>query len=161
MELRRREEIVMKYLILLVLIITVCFVNVEGYAQLKKTGTVEKVKSFTNGSVILNKTIIDSVELYSVTLKNGSKYYDNIVFWLGTRDELLKNLSDLSLALKDGKKGDFYEFSVCGQDYHLSYHKVLGQVCFNVSHPYSANNDYGSFFKITIDDILEYMQSLE
>ena len=159
MELRRREEIVMKYLRLLVLITTVCFVNVDGYAQLKKTGNVEKVRSFTNGTVVLNKVIIDSIELYSVTLPTGSKYYDDIVFWLGTREELLKNLSDLSLALKDGKKGDFYEFSVCGQDYHLSYHKVLGQVCFKVREPYSTGDDYANFYKDTIEDILEYMQN--
>ena len=149
----------MKYLRLLVLITTVCFVNVDGYAQLKKTGNVEKVRSFTNGTVVLNKVIIDSIELYSVTLPTGSKYYDNIVFWLGTKEELIKNLSDLSLALKDGKKGDFYEFSSCGQDYHLSYDKILGSVCFKVSYPYSANNDYARFLKITIDDILEYMQN--
>lgn len=46
-----------------------------------------------------------------------------------------------------------------GQDYHLSYHKVLGDVCFKVRHTYSTNDDYGNFYKTTIDDILEYMQN--
>ena len=151
----------MKFLRLFVLIVIVGLLNVDGYAQLEKTGSIEKVRTFTNGTVFLTKTIIDSVELYSVTLQNVSKYHDNIVFWLGTKEELVQNLSDLSLALKDGKKGDFYEFSSCGQDYRLSYHKVLGSVCFEVSYPYSVNNDRARFFKITIDDILEYMQTIE
>lgn len=51
-------------------------------AQLKKVAKNEKVKSFTNGSVVLNKTIIDEVEVYSVTLPNNSKYHQPIVFIL-------------------------------------------------------------------------------
>ena len=47
----------------------------------KKVAKIEKVKSFTNGSVALNKTIIDEVEVYSVTLPNNSKYHQPIVFF--------------------------------------------------------------------------------
>ena len=36
---------------------------------------------------------------------------------------------------------------------------VLGDVCFKVRHTYSTNDDYGNFYKTTIDDILEYMQN--
>ena len=53
--------------------------NVCVYAQLKKTAKIEKVKSFTNGSVILNKTTVDGVEVYSVTLPNNSKYYQMLL----------------------------------------------------------------------------------
>ena len=41
------------------------------FAQLKKTAKIEKVKSFTAGSVALNKTSLDGVEVYSVTLPNN------------------------------------------------------------------------------------------
>lgn len=41
----------------------------------------------------------------------------------------------------------------------LSYHKVLGQVCFKVREPYSTGDDYANFYKDTIEDILEYMQN--
>lgn len=146
---------------LMFLFAVLCLFNIDSYGQLKKTGTVEKVKLFHNGSVPLCKSILNdpSIEIYSVVLSNWSSLYDDIVLCLGTKDELIKNLSDLSLALKDGEKGDVYEFSAWGQDYHLSYHKVLGDVCFKVRHTYSTNDDYGNFYKTTIDDILEYIQN--
>ena len=65
------------------------------FAQLKKTAKIEKVKSFTAGSVALNKTSLDGVEVYSVTLPNNSKYHQPIVFFLGNKDEMIKNLQDL------------------------------------------------------------------
>lgn len=126
------------------------------YAQLKKTANIEKVKTFTNGSVVLNKTTKDSVSIYSVTLRNNSKFHENIVFFLGTEDDLLKNLRDLSNALKDGKKGDNFDFSAIGVDYNLSYDKVLGQVCFKIREPSSISTDFGRLYKATIDDIIEY-----
>lgn len=126
------------------------------YAQLKKTANIEKVKTFTNGSVVLNKTTKDSVSIYSVTLRNNSKFHENIVFFLGTEDDLLKNLRDLSNALKDGKKGDNFDFSAIGVDYNLSYDKVLGQVCFKIRKPSSISTDFGRLYKATIDDIIEY-----
>lgn len=49
--------------------------NVCVFAQLKKTAKIEKVKSFTNGSVPLNRTTLDGAEVYSVTLPNNSKYH--------------------------------------------------------------------------------------
>lgn len=151
----------MKLLKLLFLVSAIYLINTNCYGQLKKTGSVEKVKSFTYGSVLLTKsTVKDSIEIYSVVLGNNSKYYDNIVLWLGTKEEMLNNLTVLSLALKDGKEGDVYEFSACGYDYHLSYLKRLGSVSFKVRNTHSTSDDYGCFQKITIDDILEYMQNM-
>ena len=150
----------MKNLKYLVIIITFLFVN-NGtvYAQLKKTSEIEKVKSFTNGSISLYKTKTDLGEIYSVTIPNNSKYYKNIVLFLGTKDEMLKNLQDLSEALANGKKGDNFEFSVWGQDYHLVYRDyLLGGVCFDISTPGSTSSNFGRFYKMTIDDILKYLQ---
>ena len=62
-------------------------------AQLKKTANVEKVKSFTNGSVTLFKTTLASGGVvYSVTLRNNSKYLDDIVLFLGNKEDMIKNL---------------------------------------------------------------------
>lgn len=128
-------------------------------AQLKKTSNTEKVKSFTNGSVTLYKSIIeDGDTIYSVSLRNNSKYFDNVVFHLGTKDEMIKNLHDLYTALKEGKKGDSFEFSASGVDYLLSYDKVLGQVCFRVREPHSITDDFGRFYKATIDSIITYLE---
>lgn len=128
-------------------------------AQLKKTSNTEKVKSFTNGSVTLYKSIIeDGDTIYSVSLRNNSRYFDNVVFHLGTKDEMIKNLHDLYTALKEGKKGDSFEFSASGVDYLLSYDKVLGQVCFRVREPHSITDDFGRFYKATIDSIITYLE---
>ena len=126
-------------------------------AQLKKTSSTEKVKSFTNGSVGLFKSVTaEGITIYSVSLRNNSRYLDNVVLHLGNREEMIKNLKDFSMALADGKKGDHFDFSACGVDYSLSFDKVLGQRCFDVSKPYSISSDYGRFFKATIDDIIKY-----
>lgn len=132
--------------------------NVCVYAQLKKTAKIEKIKSFTNGSVILNKTTVDGVEVYSVTLPNNSKYYQPIVFFLGNKDEMIKNLHDLSDALERGEKGEVFDFSACGKNYQLSFSRTLGQKCFKIWEPINTSNDFGRFFKATIDDILEFIE---
>ncbi len=127
-------------------------------AQLRKTANIEKVKSFTNGSVVLNRTTADSTSIYSVTLRNNSKYHESIVFFLGNKEDMIKNLNDLSDALKSGKKGDTFEFSSIGEKYHLSYDKVLGQVCFRIRKPHSISSDFGRLYKATIDDIIAYFE---
>lgn len=146
----------MKSVKFLVVIIFACLGYGQSYAQLKKTAEIEKVKSFTNGSVALFKTKTDGGEFFAVKLSNNSKYFNDIVLYLGNKDEMLKNLKELSEALEQGKKGDVFDFTACGKEYQLSYGKVLGQVCFKVSTPLSASNDFGRFFKSTIDDIIEY-----
>lgn len=133
---------------------TVC-----AFAQLKKTAKIEKIKSFTVGSVALYKTSLDGVEVYSVTLPNNSKYHQPVVFYLGNKDEMIKNLQDLSDALEEGEKGEVFEFSACGENYHLSFSRALGQKCFKIWESISASNDFGRFFKTTIDDILEFMKN--
>lgn len=147
---------ILKYLAIVMAFL--CINNGAIYAQLKKAAEIEKVKSFTNGSVALHKTKTDLGEVYSVTLNNNSKLLDDVVFYLGNKEEMLKNLQDLSAALAEGKKGDVFDFSACGRDYHLAYGKVLGQVCFKISTPASISSDFGRFYKATIDDILEYFQ---
>ncbi len=130
-------------------------------AQLKKTANIQLVKTFTNGSVSLNKTAIstvDSVSIYSLILRNNSKLFESIVFYLGDREEMIKNLNDLSAALQEGKKGDVFDFKAGGVNYTLSYDKVLGQVCFRVSKPHFTSNDFGRLYKATIDDILVFLK---
>ena len=130
--------------------------NFQTYAQLKKTAKIEKVKSFTNGSVVLNKTIVNNIEVYSVTLKNNSQYHQPIVFYLGNKEEMIQNLKDLSNSLGSGEKGDVFDFSACGKDYQLSFSHTLGQKCFKIWEPMNTSVDFGRFFKATIDDILTY-----
>jgi len=127
------------------------------FAQLKKTAKIEKVKSFTNGSVALNKTILDGIEVYSVTLPNNSKYHQPIVFFLGSKDEMIRNLQDLSDALEMGEKGEVFEFSACGKNYQLSFSRNFGQKCFKIWEPINTSDDFGRFFKATMDDILEFI----
>ena len=151
----------MKYLKLMALFATICLFNINGQAQLKKIATIEKVKTFANGTIVMSKTITDYTETYSITLNNGSSLYDDIVFHLGTKEESIKNLNDLSLALKDGKMIDIYEFSACGQDYKLSYHKVLNSPCFKICYSHSTNsNDYATLPDIAINNMLEYLQNI-
>lgn len=148
-----------KVLFLLAVIVLVFAPVTNSHAQLRKTAHTEKVKSFTNGSVILCKTTTpDSATVYAVTLSNNSRLHENIVLFLGDKEDMMKNLHDFSDALKEGKKGDSFDFTEMGIEYNLSYHKVLGQRCFKVWKPYSTSSDYGLFFKITIDDIIEYME---
>ncbi|MBO7225052.1 MAG: hypothetical protein J6V35_04000, partial [Bacteroidales bacterium] len=105
------------------------------------------------------KTKTDLGEIYSLTIRNNSKYYKKIVLFLGTKDEMLKNIQDLSEALANGKNGVNFEFSAWGQDYHLVYRNVLlGGVCFDISTPGSTSSNFGRFYKMTIDDILKYLQ---
>ncbi len=127
-----------------------------AYAQLKKTAKIEKVKSFTNGSVVLNKTIMNNVEVYSVTLPNNSQYYQPVIFYLGNKDEMIQNLKDLSSSLETAQKGETFSFSACGKNYQLSFSKTLGQKCFKVWEPINTSVDFGRFYKATIDDILSF-----
>ena len=135
--------------------------NIQTYAQLKKAAKIERVKSFTNGSVVLNKTIVNNIEVYSVTLKNNSQYHQPIVFYLGNKEEMIQNLKDLSMSLESGKKGDIFDFSACGNDYQLSFSHTLGQKCFKIWEPMNTSVDFGRFFKATIDDILVYFSNEE
>ena len=130
-------------------------------AQLRKSSETEKVKSFTNGTVTLYKATVDDMELYSVSLRNNSKYCSNVVLWLGTKQEMIQNLNDFSEALQNGKKGDLFEYSSYGFDYTLSFGTNLGMRCFQVYEPHSTSQDFGRFFKSTIDDMIEYFNKID
>lgn len=138
--------------------------NVNCYAQLKKTnsglrkiGTIEKVKSFQMGVVVLGKAYDSSTELFFLNLANLSSYHEAIVLELGTKEEMIVNLNDLSKALEEGKKGEVFEFSANGENYTFSYNKFLGQRCFDVRKPYSVKSDRARLFKTTIDDIIDFI----
>ena len=60
-------------------------------AQLKKTATIEKLKSFTNGSVTLTKTMTEKGDTYSVILRNNSKFHDPVIFLLGDKEQYSVN----------------------------------------------------------------------
>lgn len=152
---------ILKTVILLLAMVMTLPTDVQ--AQLKKSSNTEKVKSFTNGSVTLYKSVLEGgITVYSVSLRNNNRYLDNVVLHLGgNKEEMIKNLKDFSMALADGKKGDHFDFSACGTDYSLSFDKVLGQKCFDVSKPYSISSDYGRFFKATIDDIIKYFNETQ
>ena len=132
-----------------------------AYAQLQKVANIEKVKSFTNGSVVLNKTTVDETEIFSVTLPNNSKYHQPIVFYLGNKEEMMNNLRVLSDALESGEKGEVFNFSACGRDYQLTFGKTFGQKCFKIWEPINTHNDFGRFFKATIDEIINYISNSE
>lgn len=76
MRVSTKTSICLKRILVLTLLLSA---PIYTKAQLKKVAKIEKVKSFTNGSVVLNKTIIDEVKVYSVTLPNNSKYHQPIV----------------------------------------------------------------------------------
>ncbi|WFE86165.1 hypothetical protein [Parabacteroides chongii] len=144
MRVLKRTSVCLKCILVLTLLLSVpTYTN----AQLKKVAKIEKVKSFTNGSVALNKTIIDEVEVYSVTLPNNSKYHQPIVFFLGSKDEMIKNLKDLSEALETGTKGEVFDFTVCGKKYQLSFSRSLGQKCFKITGAYKCIKRLWSFFQ--------------
>ena len=131
-------------------------VSLSANAQLRKSSETERIKAFTNGSVTLFKSTTDMGEVYSVKLPNASKYHSDVILFLGSKEVMLKNLNDLYEALECGKKGESFTFTACGQNYHLSYDKVIGQVCFRVCEEYSTNYDFGRFYQATISDIIEY-----
>ena len=57
-----------------------------SHAQLKKSGSIERVKGFTNGSVSLMKSTTEKGDVYSLTLRNNSKFHDDVNLLLGDKD---------------------------------------------------------------------------
>lgn len=133
-----------------------CVIPMTSYAQLKKTATIEKVKSFTNGSVTLTKTLTEHGDTYSVILRNNSKFHDSVIFLLGDKKTTIKNLQDLSEALEKAKKGEYFDFEVMGTTYSLAYSTTLGQKCFKIWEPNSISSDFGRLYKATIDDMIKF-----
>ncbi len=133
-----------------------CVIPMTNYAQLKKTATIEKVKSFTNGSVTLTKTMTEYGDAYSVVLCNNSKFHDSVIFLLGDKETAIKNLQELSEALKSAKNGEYFDFEVMGTTYSLAYSTTFGQKCFKIWEPNSISSDFGRLYKATIDDIIKF-----
>ena len=150
-----------RFIILIVFTLALSAISPACFAQLRKSSETEKIKSFTNGSVTLFKSTIDDIEVYGVSLPNNSKLFDSVILFLGNKEEMLSNLKDFDKALSEGKKGEAFDFSAVGINYHLLYDKVLGQVCFEVYEEFSATADFGRFYKATILDILEYFSKSE
>ena len=57
-----------------------------SHAQLKKSGSIERVKGFTNGSVSLMKSTTERGDVYSLTLRNNSKFHDDVNLLLGDKE---------------------------------------------------------------------------
>ena len=130
-----------KVILLLSLILSVC--PIMSHAQLKKSGSIERVKGFTNGSVSLMKSTTERGDVYSLTLRNNSKFHDDVNLLLGE-------------TFKTAKSGEHFDFEVMGLTYTFFYGSTLGQKCFKIWAPNSVSSDYGRLFKATIDDIIKY-----
>lgn len=141
-----------------IFIIVLCLIPQTLYSQLKKTSEIEKVKSFTNGSIILSKIKINEVYIYALTIPNNSKYHEDIVFYLGEEKDVLNNLKDFLHALNTSKNGDNFDFTVLSKKYYLSFDAVLGQKCFRIRNEISTSPDFGRLYKATIIDIIEYLE---
>lgn len=115
-----------RFIILIVFTLALSAVSPACFAQLRKSSETEKIKSFTNGSVTLfkSKSTVDDIEVYGVSLPNNSKLFDSVILFLGNKEEMLSNLKDFDKALSEGKKGEAFDFSAAGSNYHLLYHKV-------------------------------------
>ena len=142
------------YRALLSVLILACFQTV-GFAQLRKVGKTEKILTITMADH-LYKDEIEGVEFYSLSLPNASKYYNPVVLYLGTYQEMISNLKDLSAAIEAGEKGEVFDFQSCGFKYTLVFHRVIGQKCFKVYKEHSTSSDYGNLYRYTTDRILEY-----
>ncbi len=115
-----------RFIILIAFTLALSAISPACFAQLRKSSETEKIKSFTNGSVTLFKSTIDDIEVYGVSLPNNSKLFDSVILFLGNKEEMLSNLKDFDKALSEGKKGEAFDFSAVGINYHLLYDKVLG-----------------------------------
>lgn len=146
-----------KVILLLSLILSVC--PIMSQAQLKKSGSIERVKGFTNGSVSLMKSTTERGDVYSLTLRNNSKFHDDVNLLLGDKETAVKNLKDFSETLKTAKSGEHFDFEVMGLTYTFSYGSTLGKKCFKIWAPNSVSSDYGRLFKATIDDIIKYFSN--
>lgn len=145
-----------KVILLLSLILSVC--PIISHAQLKKSGSIERVKGFTNGSVSLMKSTTERGDVCSLTLRNNSKFHD-VNLLLGDKETAVKNLKDFSETLKTAKSGEHFDFEVMGLAYTFFYGSTLGQKCFKIWAPNSVSSDYGRLFKATIDDIIKYFSN--
>ena len=127
-------------------------------AQLKKVAKIERIKSFTNGSVQLYKTKVKDIDFYYVTLRNNSSIHQPINFHLGNASNLIKNLEQLKDGFNEAEKGEIFEFSANGENYTLTISSTLGMKCYKIYEETSVSNtDYARLYKATIEDMIEYL----
>lgn len=105
------------------------------------------------------KSTTEKGDVYSLTLRNNSKFHDDVNLLLGDKETAVKNLKDFSETLKTAKSGEHFDFEVMGLTYTFSYGSTLGQKCFKIWAPNSVSSDYGRLFKATIDDIIKYFSN--
>lgn len=98
-------------------------------------------------------------DVYSLALRNNSKFHDDVNLLLGDKETAVKNLKDFSETLKTAKSGEHFDFEVMGLTYTFFYGSTLGQKCFKIWAPNSVSSDYGRLFKATIDDIIKYFSN--
>lgn len=132
--------------------------NYESCA-IKKVWFNREGKGVTNGSVSLMKSTTEKGDVYSLTLRNNSKFHDDVNLLLGDKETAVKNLKDFSETLKTAKSGEHFDFEVMGLTYTFFYGSTLGQKCFKIWAPNSVSSDYGRLFKATIDDIVKYFSN--
>lgn len=132
--------------------------NYESCA-IKKVWFNREGKGVTNGSVSLMKSTTEKGDVYSLTLRNNSKFHDDVNLLLGDKETAVKNLKDFSETLKTAKSGEHFDFEVMGLTYTFFYGSTLGQKCFKIWAPNSVSSDYGRLFKATIDDIIKYFSN--
>ena len=143
-----------RFLICLVLFTT----SVTVSAQLKKVAKVEHVKSFTNGSVQLKKTVVKDIDIYYVILRNNSSLYQPVIFHLGNESNLITNLEQLRDGFNEAEKGQIFEFSANGEDFILTVSSTLGMKCYKIYEETSLGNaDHARLFKATIIDMIEFL----
>lgn len=107
----------------------------------------------------LVKSTTEKGDVYSLTLRNNSKFHDDVNLLLGDKETAVKNLKDFSETLKTAKSGEHFDFEVMGLTYTFFYGSTLGQKCFKIWAPNSVSSDYGRLFKATIDDIIKYFSN--
>lgn len=129
--------------------------NYESCA-IKKVWFNREGKGVYKWSVSLMKSTTERGDVYSLTLRNNSKFHDDVNLLLGDKETAVKNLKDFSETFKTAKSGEHFDFEVMGLTYTFFYGSTLGQKCFKIWAPNSVSSDYGRLFKATIDDIIKY-----
>ncbi len=97
-------------------------------AQLIKAASVDNVGMF--GGVLLSR-----VESYGDTtyrLHLPASYADDVIFVVGSMDEMILNVKDLYAALSSAERGDIFDFECDGYRYHLYFRRGGGSKWYDV-----------------------------
>lgn len=133
------------------------------FAQLVKTEMPKELDSYYNyGSpVSLFKDVVEEDTVYALTLCGIGRFDRPFVFWLGKKDKAVENLTSLSEALKNGKKGEKFEFyTYAKKKYILYYHTNFGYKLFTI-HNDGIIDEYADLYDKTINKIIAYIKEEE